>query len=63
MGPITGGLIAAEYGTRAVFITAAILVIVDVIYIVTTLPESVQRVSHRETQVNEFETAMGINWV
>jgi predicted MFS family arabinose efflux permease len=44
LGPVTGSFIAAEYGIKAVFGSALILVILDVVYIVTTLPESVQNI-------------------
>ena len=42
IGPVAGGFLNAEYGLQAVFISSFLLVVVNIIYILTTLPETVQ---------------------
>mmetsp|Transcript_7387 Transcript_7387/g.16192 ORF Transcript_7387/g.16192 Transcript_7387/m.16192 type:complete len:483 (+) Transcript_7387:115-1563(+) len=42
VGPITGSLLAAQLGKKAVFFLSLLLAILDVLYIVFRLPESVQ---------------------
>lgn len=42
IGPLTGSYLAKEYGHRVVFISSFILVLVDVLYILYALPETVK---------------------
>lgn len=42
LGPISGSFLAAQFGDQSVFIMSLVLVIVNVMYIVTVLPETVQ---------------------
>ena len=47
LGPITGSYLAAQFGDRSVFIMSLILVIMNVVYIIAVLPETVQTVETR----------------
>ena len=60
IGPITGSFISTEYGRKTAFICSLILVVIDVIYILTTLPESVEHVKGKAVSINEFETVLGL---
>ena len=61
IGPITGGFLAHEYGRQIVFICSLLLVVLDVVYIILYLPESVQRLrDHKGSSINEYEAAMGL---
>jgi len=61
IGPVAGGLIAAAYGRRMVFICALVLVVMDVVYIVTTLPETLPHVrAGRAPAVSGFESALAL---
>ena len=60
IGPITGGFLAHEYGRQIVFILSLLLVILDIVYIVMYLPESVQRLKDHKGGINEYEAAMGL---
>jgi len=42
LGPLSGSYLAAQFGSRAVFFTSLVLVIVDVTYIILVLPETVK---------------------
>jgi MFS family permease len=42
IGPIAGSYLASQFGNWAVFVTSLVLVVLDVVYIVAFLPESVQ---------------------
>jgi MFS family permease len=44
LGPMTGGYISLEYGSHFVFYLCALLVVLDLIYIVNYLPETAPRV-------------------
>ena len=42
LGPISGSYIASQFGNRAVFVSSLCLVILNVVYIVVYLPETVK---------------------
>jgi MFS transporter, DHA1 family, tetracycline resistance protein len=42
VGPIAGALLAAKFGTHTVFEVALVLLLLDIAYIITYLPESVK---------------------
>lgn len=42
IGPLMGGYLAAEYTPHVVFIMSLVLAVIDVIYIVFVLPETVK---------------------
>ena len=48
IGPVSGSYLASQFGERSVFVTSLVLVIINVVYILTVLPETVQaaRVSY-----------------
>jgi MFS family permease len=42
LGPISGSYLASQFGNWAVFLTAFVLVVIDVVYIIFVLPETVK---------------------
>jgi MFS family permease len=40
IGPVSGGYVALRYGLQSVFISSLILVVIDVLYIIFVLPET-----------------------
>jgi MFS family permease len=44
LGPISGSYIAAQFGNRAVFVCSLALVVVNMFYITTYLPETVKTI-------------------
>ncbi len=45
IGPLLGAYMAADYGVHVVFASSCILVVVDLLYIVFFLPETVKNVN------------------
>ena len=45
LGPVSGSYIAAEYGSHTVFLLALLLLVLNVIYIILYLPETVKTVN------------------
>ena len=42
IGPVSGSYLASQFGEWSVFVTSLVLVIINVVYILTVLPETVQ---------------------
>ena len=45
LGPVSGSYIAAEYGSHTVFLLALLLLVLNVVYIILYLPETVKTVN------------------
>lgn len=58
-GPVTGSYLAQEFSPRFVFMSSSVLVVLDIIYVVLFLPESVKVISEDKGSVQQkFSTAV-----
>ncbi len=59
IGPITGSYIADLFGNRIVFVLSGLLVIINIIYIIFKLPETVKSVNiHHQQPLQKFGVAL-----
>lgn len=58
IGPILGGYVAQAYGTTLIFATSACLVLIDLLYIVFFLPETVDLDAAREPAMTKVRTLL-----
>jgi len=58
IGPVAGSYLAQQFGTQSVFIASLFLVLINVIYIISYLPETAKNVSDDEPTIRKLGVAM-----
>jgi MFS family permease len=58
LGPVAGSYIASQFGTRSVFFASLSLVIINVTYIISFLPETVKAISSQQQSFQKLGAAL-----
>lgn len=58
VGPIMGGYVSAAYGNQVIFATSAALVVIDLVYIVFFLPETVDVAAAKEPTMKKVRALL-----
>ena len=58
IGPISGSYLAQQFGNKSVFLSSFILLIINIIYIITLLPETAKNVNESQLPLQKLRVAM-----